>query len=87
MIITAVKSTNVKILQEKLEDDYHKKIEENKRIAEEKTAKKRAKRLKKKLKAKSKEKKPKMDNNSKHSSQSDSDNDDSDKDETEKVED
>lgn len=74
--------------KEKLEDDYHKKIEENKRIAEEKTAKKRAKRLKKKLKAKSNKKKPKKDdNNLKHSSQSDSDNDDFDKDETEKVKD
>ncbi|KAL4715457.1 hypothetical protein ACJJTC_015360 [Scirpophaga incertulas] len=38
--------------KEKLDDEYHRKIEENKRIAEEKTAKKRAKRLKKKKNAK-----------------------------------
>ncbi|XP_045772364.1 PRKR-interacting protein 1 homolog [Maniola jurtina] len=45
--------------KEKLDDEYHSKIEENKKKAEEKTAKKRAKRLKKKQKAKTKEKKPK----------------------------
>ncbi|XP_034831859.1 PRKR-interacting protein 1 homolog [Maniola hyperantus] len=45
--------------KEKLDDEYHSKIEENKKKAEEKTAKKRAKRLKRKQKAKTKEKKPK----------------------------
>lgn len=48
-----------KFIQEKgrkelLDDEYHKKLEENKRIAEEITAKKRAKRLKKKQKGKQK---------------------------------
>lgn len=36
------------LCQEKLDDEYHNKLEENKRKAEEKTAKKRQKRLKKK---------------------------------------
>ncbi|CAH0715458.1 unnamed protein product, partial [Brenthis ino] len=70
--------------KEKLEEEYHRKIEENKKNAEEKTAKKRAKRLKKKQKAKMKEKRPKKDNTSDNqkSSQSDTnDDDDSDKDE------
>uniref|UniRef100_A0A1I8PJR1 PRKR-interacting protein 1 homolog n=1 Tax=Stomoxys calcitrans TaxID=35570 RepID=A0A1I8PJR1_STOCA len=41
-----------KSVQEQLDDEYQQKIEENRRLAEEKTAKKRAKRLKKKQKAK-----------------------------------
>ncbi|XP_043589955.1 PRKR-interacting protein 1 homolog [Bombus pyrosoma] len=50
-----------KFIQEKghkelLDEEYHRKIEENKRIAEEITAKKRAKRLKKKQKWKQKKK-------------------------------
>lgn len=48
------------MFQEKLDDEYHQKIEQNKRKAEEKTAKKRAKRLKKKKNAKLKEKNPKV---------------------------
>ncbi|KPJ08527.1 PRKR-interacting protein 1-like [Papilio machaon] len=57
--------------KEKLDDEYHRKIEENRKAAEEKTAKKRAKRLKKKQKAKSKMKKPKT--GTEQSSQSESD--------------
>ncbi|KAM3965305.1 PRKR-interacting protein 1 homolog [Aphomia sociella] len=53
--------------KEKLDDEYHRKIEENRRIAEEKTAKKRAKRLKKKNQAKS-AKKPKVDNTKENAS-------------------
>ncbi|XP_075169215.1 PRKR-interacting protein 1 homolog [Haematobia irritans] len=41
-----------KSVQEQLDEEYQLKLEENRRQAEEKTAKKRAKRLKKKLKAK-----------------------------------
>lgn len=40
--------------QELLEEAYHMKIEENRRAAEERTAKKRAKRLKKKMQKKQK---------------------------------
>ncbi|XP_050351121.1 PRKR-interacting protein 1 homolog [Nymphalis io] len=64
--------------KEKLDDEYHRKIEENKRIADEKTAKKRAKRLKKKQKAKIKEKRPKTTNNSECNDSSQSDQDDED---------
>lgn len=39
---------------EKLDEEYHKKIEENRKLAEERTAKKRLKRLKKKQKKKKK---------------------------------
>ncbi|GJQ72369.1 hypothetical protein Trydic_g3452 [Trypoxylus dichotomus] len=53
--------------REKLEQEYHNKLEENKKKAEEKTAKKRAKRLKKK-KQRNKKIKP---NNSTHVSESD----------------
>ncbi|CAG9786806.1 unnamed protein product [Diatraea saccharalis] len=42
--------------KEKLDEEYHMKIEENRKLAEEKTAKKRAKRLKKKKNAKMKRK-------------------------------
>lgn len=38
--------------QEQLDDDYQQKLEDNRRIAEDKTARKRAKRLKKKQRAK-----------------------------------
>ncbi|XP_026761828.1 PRKR-interacting protein 1 homolog [Galleria mellonella] len=59
--------------KEKLDEEYHRKIEENKKIAEEKTAKKRAKRLKKKSKAKVKGKIRKLDDTKQTvSSQSDS---------------
>ncbi|KAI8436881.1 hypothetical protein MSG28_010329 [Choristoneura fumiferana] len=59
--------------KEKLDEEYHRKIEENKALADQKTAKKRAKRLKKKMKANSKGKKPKTDENKQEaSSQSDS---------------
>ncbi|XP_026499696.2 PRKR-interacting protein 1 homolog [Vanessa tameamea] len=62
--------------KEKLDDEYHRKIEENKRLADEKTAKKRAKRLKKKQKAKIKDKRLKSDNSEcNDSSQSDQDED------------
>ncbi|XP_046965592.1 PRKR-interacting protein 1 homolog [Vanessa cardui] len=65
--------------KEKLDDEYHRKIEENRRLAEEKTAKKRAKRLKKKQKAKIKEKRPKKsDNNSECNDSSQSDQEDED---------
>ncbi|XP_063624180.1 PRKR-interacting protein 1 homolog [Cydia splendana] len=59
--------------KEKLDEEYHNKIEENRKAAEQKTAKKRAKRLKQKMKAKLKGKKPKTNNTAKNSSQSDSD--------------
>ncbi|KAL0838747.1 hypothetical protein ABMA28_016801 [Loxostege sticticalis] len=59
--------------KEKLDEEYHKKIEENRRLAEEKTAKKRAKRLKKKKNAKQKKKNPGT-NNEKQSVSSQSDN-------------
>nr|XP_026499696.1 PRKR-interacting protein 1 homolog [Vanessa tameamea] len=63
--------------KEKLDDEYHRKIEENKRLADEKTAKKRAKRLKKKQKAKIKDKRLKSDNSEcNDSSQSDQDDED-----------
>lgn len=55
--------------QELLDEEYQKKLEENRRIAEEKTAKKRAKRQKKKLRAK----KPKQ-SDSKNDSQISEDN-------------
>ncbi|XP_038209903.1 PRKR-interacting protein 1 homolog [Zerene cesonia] len=58
--------------QEKLDEEYQRKLEENKRKAEEKTAKKRAKRLKKKQKAKIKAKIPKTNNTESKSSQSES---------------
>ncbi|CAG5048006.1 unnamed protein product [Parnassius apollo] len=58
--------------KEKLDEEYHKKIEENRKAAEERTAKKRAKRLKKKQKAKTKIKKVKP-NTQNISSQSESD--------------
>ncbi|XP_060803383.1 PRKR-interacting protein 1 homolog [Amyelois transitella] len=65
--------------KEKLEEEYHRKIEENRRAAEEKTAKKRAKRLKKKNKAKLKGKKPKTENIQQNtSSQSDDSNEEDD---------
>ncbi|XP_047533339.1 PRKR-interacting protein 1 homolog [Vanessa atalanta] len=64
--------------KEKLDDEYHRKIEENKRLADEKTAKKRAKRLKKKQKAKIKEKRPKKSDNSECNDSSQSDQDDED---------
>lgn len=70
-------------LQEKLDEEYQRKLEENKKIADEKTAKKRAKRLKKKLKAKLKEKKPKVDNGPENKESSDSE--DSDKSDTENT--
>ncbi|KAJ8687141.1 hypothetical protein QAD02_022935 [Eretmocerus hayati] len=55
-----------KFIQEKgqkelLDEEYHKKLEENKKLAEELTAKKRAKRLKKKQKLKQKKFKPSHD--------------------------
>ncbi|XP_075977584.1 PRKR-interacting protein 1 homolog [Anticarsia gemmatalis] len=59
--------------KEKLDDEYHRKIEENRKAAEERTAKKRAKRLKKKKMAKLKAKTAKTDNKQNVSSQSDSD--------------
>ncbi|XP_053609200.1 PRKR-interacting protein 1 homolog [Plodia interpunctella] len=65
--------------KEKLDEEYHKKIEENRRIAEEKTAKKRAKRLKKKNKAKPKGKRPKTDNSQQVASSQSDDSDDDDK--------
>ncbi|XP_028033353.1 PRKR-interacting protein 1 homolog [Bombyx mandarina] len=63
--------------KEKLDEEYHKKIEDNRRAAEERTAKKRVKRLKKKRNAKIKEKRNKTENKEAASSQSDvsSDND------------
>ncbi|XP_017770430.1 PREDICTED: PRKR-interacting protein 1 homolog [Nicrophorus vespilloides] len=60
---------NEKAKWEKLEDEYHDKIDENKRKAEQVTAKKRAKRLKKK----SNKKKPKMQKAKSSSSESESD--------------
>ncbi|XP_068633010.1 PRKR-interacting protein 1 homolog [Battus philenor] len=66
--------------KEKLDDEYHKKIEENRKAAEERTAKKRAKRLKKKQKAKMKKpnqsicKDSSQTESNKNESESDSDN-------------
>ncbi|RZC38014.1 PRKR-interacting protein 1 -like, partial [Asbolus verrucosus] len=48
--------------RERLDNEYHKKLEENRREAENKTAKKRQKRQKKKLKERSKSKKMKPTN-------------------------
>ncbi|CAG4971635.1 unnamed protein product [Colias eurytheme] len=64
--------------QEKLDEEYQRKLEENKRKAEEKTAKKRAKRLKKKQKAKIKAKIPKTNTTETKTSQSESESDDDD---------
>lgn len=64
--------------QEKLDDKYHEKLENNKKIADERTAKKRAKRLKKKKNAKNKGKKPKTDEKSGDNENSDSESDNSD---------
>ncbi|KAK3910633.1 PRKR-interacting protein 1-like protein, partial [Frankliniella fusca] len=71
-----------KFIQEKAEketaeEEYHRKIEENKRKAEEETAKKRAKRLKKKKGKKFK--KPKSEQKSESDSDDDSENDEEDK--------
>ncbi|XP_043520685.1 PRKR-interacting protein 1 homolog isoform X2 [Frieseomelitta varia] len=76
-----------KFIQEKghkelLDEEYHRRIEENKRIAEEITAKKRAKRLKKKQKWKQK-KKMKTANIGEHSKNENSNSDDEDSDEQE----
>ncbi|XP_041979210.1 PRKR-interacting protein 1 homolog [Aricia agestis] len=59
--------------KEKLDDEYHRKIEENRLKALEMTAKKRAKRLKKKQKAK-KAKKPNTESKTDSQSASDSEN-------------
>ncbi|CAK1551157.1 unnamed protein product [Leptosia nina] len=67
---------------EKLDDEYHMKLDENKRKAEERTAKKRAKRLKKKQKAKQKANQPKLNTEDK-SSQSGSDSGSEDKSDSE----
>lgn len=61
------------LFQEKLDEEYHNKIEENKRKAEERTAIKRAKRLKKKQKSKMKAKQPKTNIGDDKSSQCNSD--------------
>ncbi|XP_068976361.1 PRKR-interacting protein 1 homolog [Bombus flavifrons] len=76
-----------KFIQEKghkelLDEEYHRKIEENKRIAEEITAKKRAKRLKKKQKWKQK-KKMKTGNVEQHNKSSNADSDEESLDEEE----
>ncbi|GBP85214.1 PRKR-interacting protein 1 homolog [Eumeta japonica] len=62
--------------KEKLDDEYHYKIEDNKRKAEERTAKKRQKRLKKKSNAKLKRKKPKLNVDTHDSSQESDDSED-----------
>lgn len=69
-----------KSIQEQLDDEYQEKLEENRRIAEEKTAKKRAKRLKKKQRAKKSRKEtsknaPAKENEADSSSDDDDDND------------
>ncbi|XP_037949920.1 PRKR-interacting protein 1 homolog [Teleopsis dalmanni] len=48
------KTIQAKSMKEQLDQEYHEKLENNRRIAEEKTAKKRAKRLKKKNNKKNK---------------------------------
>ncbi|CAG2176974.1 unnamed protein product, partial [Oppiella nova] len=53
--------------QEQLEDNYRKRVDDNKRKAEEKTAKKRAKRQKRKLKQRAKKSKTGKDNESQDS--------------------
>ncbi|XP_049873140.1 PRKR-interacting protein 1 homolog [Pectinophora gossypiella] len=58
--------------KEKLDEEYHRKIEENRLAAEAKTAKKRAKRLKKKKLKKIKNKRPCIPNAQNEESQSDS---------------
>ncbi|CAB3220718.1 unnamed protein product [Arctia plantaginis] len=62
--------------KEKLDEEYHKKIEQNRKEAEQKTAKKRAKRLKKKKTAKLKSKIPKTDDKDKVLSESESSDED-----------
>lgn len=71
--------------KEKLDDEYHEKIELNRKKAEERTAKKRAKRLKKKKNAKLKFKKPNNGPKQDESSQSDSSDDNNDNDETTNI--
>ncbi|KPI95598.1 PREDICTED: PRKR-interacting protein 1 homolog [Papilio xuthus] len=71
--------------KEKLDDEYHRKIEENRKAAEEKTAKKRAKRLKKKQKAKSKMKKPKTGTEQSSQSESDKNSDESEEENNENI--
>ncbi|GLV32946.1 uncharacterized protein CBL_08992 [Carabus blaptoides fortunei] len=72
--------------KERLNDEYHQRIEDNKRAAEEKTAKKRAKRQKRKQKSKEKRKKPKVEilqsESSETTEHSESENDTSEKDNT-----
>ncbi|XP_022117850.2 PRKR-interacting protein 1 homolog [Pieris rapae] len=66
--------------KEKLDDAYHNRIEENKRRAEERTAKKRAKRLKRKQKTKMKGEQPKTNIADEKSLQSNSDSNNSEED-------
>ncbi|XP_063825649.1 PRKR-interacting protein 1 homolog [Ostrinia nubilalis] len=73
--------------KEKLDEEYHRKLEENRRLAEEKTAKKRAKRLKRKKNAKQKKKNPIVGNEKQSvSSQSDSSNDEDEQDQKDENE-
>ncbi|XP_028162938.1 PRKR-interacting protein 1 homolog [Ostrinia furnacalis] len=73
--------------KEKLDEEYHRKLEENRRLAEEKTAKKRAKRLKRKKNAKQKKNNPSVGNEKQSvSSQSDSSNDEDEQDQKDENE-
>ncbi|KAJ8916004.1 hypothetical protein NQ315_016682 [Exocentrus adspersus] len=58
--------------KEKMEEEYHLKLEENRRKAEEKTAKKRQKRLRKKQKQKEMAKRPKLNKPSSEDNESES---------------
>lgn len=70
------KSIQQKCVTEKLDQEYRDKIETNRLLCESKTAKKRAKRLKRKQKIKENAKKPKMNSDDDKSFSEESDNDD-----------
>ncbi|KAF2903046.1 hypothetical protein ILUMI_03143 [Ignelater luminosus] len=72
--------------RERLEDEYHQKLEDNKRKAEEKTAKKRAKRLKRKQKMKTKKTMSKPDQKSSESDSEEEDDENESDDENLEVE-
>lgn len=74
------KEMEIESKHDTLNDQYHRKIEENKRLADERTAKKRNKRLKKKAKLKRKKtesKQPDDESGDKESDESDSESDQS----------
>lgn len=70
------KSIQQKCVTEKLDQEYRDKIEANRALNESKTAKKRAKRLKRKQRMKENAKKPKLIDDAEHESDSDVSNED-----------